>query len=291
MNDKPTQSKDLTALTDLSQEQEAGSEPAIDFSQGMPPMDDSLATPSPEAPPVDRPTPPSDGPPSAMDAVRDFSEHVTIGEPALSASYPFTLMIEGELGTLEREKLLEFLGRENMGIREMDLEPQFESGRVLIPRISEYAAILIVQLLRSCDGIRMRMLPSDSSADWASIDQPGDRITTWSAEPAHPAESIAVSALSALPDARPFSVIDALSASARLKSAAIEAEESTEYLECVENLKRELKYKAWRKGATAILNFSVSLTPLSDPTRYRLTAVGSAIRTTDSASSDADLKN
>ncbi|OFZ70214.1 MAG: hypothetical protein A3K03_05995 [Bdellovibrionales bacterium RIFOXYD1_FULL_44_7] len=58
----------------------------------------------------------------------------------------------------------------------------------------------------------------------------------------------------------------------------VEAESSSEYQEVLEGLKREMKYKAYRKGADAVVNFSISLTLLSVPSRYRLTAMGSAVK-------------
>src|SRR5437764_1503439 len=71
-------------------------------------------------------------------------------------SFPFSLMIEGTLRPEEREKLIDLISREKFGIREVDLEPQLESGRILIPRISEYAGVLLVQALRNTQA-RLRL--------------------------------------------------------------------------------------------------------------------------------------
>jgi hypothetical protein len=69
-------------------------------------------------------------------------------------------MIVGRLTDHEREKLTDTLERNHMGIDAKDLVHQFEGDRVLIPRISEYAGVLIVQALRGTSAT-MRLAPSD----------------------------------------------------------------------------------------------------------------------------------
>jgi hypothetical protein len=44
-------------------------------------------------------------------------------------------------------------------------------------------------------------------------------------------------------------------------------------------LQRELKFKAFRKGATSIVSFSVQLQQLHMPMYYRVLVIGSAVRT------------
>ena len=58
----------------------------------------------------------------------------------------------------------------------------------------------------------------------------------------------------------------------------VEAEKSSEYQEILEALLRELKYRAYRRGASGITQLSVQLDPLIQPTRYRLTVSGTAVR-------------
>lgn len=215
------------------------------------------------------------------------------------AAFAFSLMIEGHLKPEEREKLLDVLSRENVGVREVDLEPQFESGRVLIPRISEYAGILLVQALRNTRA-RMKLGPSDRifaiHDDSQETADTGTRpISTQQAlaqaqalsivstpgggrNPSHPAEAIAVTTAPTIPNIPLPVVIDTLTASATLMGRTVEVEDSREYQEIVDNLQKELKFKAYRKGAEAIVGFKVQLTPLHVPTHYRLLVSGVAIR-------------
>jgi len=66
--------------------------------------------------------------------------------------------------------------------------------------------------------------------------------------------------------------------SAALSVQSVEAARSTEYQDMLDALGRELRYKAWRKGASAVLNFSVQLDLLTLPSRYRMLVTGSAVR-------------
>lgn len=242
-----------------------------------------VAAPAPAPPKPPKPTPP---PPASMGEVR-------IQQPPVStASVPFSILIEGDLTDSEKEKLLDVISRENIGIREIDLEPQLAAGRILIPRISEYAAILIIQKLR---GIRasMKLGPADQiyssknktaageitkEMEGAPTGASARSFTYISADGLTPAENIPITAESLSLAPGTYERIDVVTASAALHSRSLEVESSTEYENLVEALKRELKYKAFRKGANAIFYFKLQIELVSSPTSYRLTAIGSAIR-------------
>jgi len=227
--------------------------------------------------------------------VRNFSENVGVGTPSVQAAFPFSLMILGKLTEQEKSKLIELLEREDMGIREVDLGPQLDGERILIPRISEFAGILLVQALR---GTRAKILfgPSDTifsteqtrasedelnygknKGSFGQIKDSNIQNDAWD-DPVHPAESLPITPDHKLPEILEYAVIDTVTASASLKTTVVEAEKSSQYQEIVEALQREIKYKAFRKGADAIISYSITLTPLLLPQNYRLTAMGSAIK-------------
>jgi hypothetical protein len=247
----------------------------------------------PEAPPAEapHPTPPHE---AAMTQTRQYSEKVgNQSAKNVAASFPFSLLIEGKLAPYEKARLLDIISREKMGFREVDLEHQFSENRILLPRISEYAGVLIVQALRSTKA-RMRLGPSElifstqasdndvllkDEEDSETLAHPSvSKSTVDSDDLAHPAEALPISLQAFLPSLDEFSVIDTLSASASLRTQAVEAESSVEYQELLENLQRELKYKAYRRGATAILNFQLQLHPLSQSSHYRMQAMGTAVK-------------
>ena len=219
-----------------------------------------------------------------LDHVKKFSENLAPTAP-VAAAFPFSLLIEGRLKPDEQEKLLDLISKEKIGIRAMDLELQLQKGKILIPRISEYAGIMIVQALRGVSA-EMKLAPSDqifSTADTRSevtVEKESHTLSSIAgASPfEHPAENIPVTSERQLPGTMAGIMIDTVTASAMLKSTTVEMETSAEYLEILENLKRELKYKAYHRGGTAVVGFSVTLSPLSIPTHYRITAMGTAVK-------------
>jgi hypothetical protein len=223
--------------------------------------------------------------PKPLEEVKKFADNAPIGKPVVPAALPFSLLIEGQLTREEKDKLLELITRENMGIREIDLEPQLALGKILIPRISEFAGVLIVQALRSTRA-KMKLGPSDSifctsdtRSDADALPTPSNVTTaTLESDLEHPAESIPISTSSKLPQINKHRVIDTLTATATLRSQVVEAESSSIYQEILEGLQRELKYKAYRKNATGIILFKIQLTPLSSPTHYHILVTGTAIR-------------
>ncbi|MCM2323012.1 MAG: hypothetical protein NDJ90_07090 [Oligoflexia bacterium] len=257
-------------------------EPSLgSFGVSTPPRGETVA--EPEGPSITLEPPSS----ASIDEIRRFSEETVHPRPVVPAAYPFSLLIEGPLDVYEKDKLLDLLARENMGIRDIDLEPQLSAGRILIPRISEYAGILLIQALRGTTA-RMRLAPSDEifATDETREERPSveaasrEEILTPSGH-MHPAEQIRITPSAGLPDLKDYTVIDVLTASASLRSETVEAERSNQYQEVLESLQRELRYKAHRRGATAILNYKAELKSLDLPTRYRLTLTGDAVKAHD----------
>jgi hypothetical protein len=250
--------------------------PAAEGAAEAPGFEDPFAPNEPASGP-ERTSANEAAPRETLERVREFSENAPVGAPQVEAAFPFNLLITGPLAQEEKDRLLELVMRENLGVREMDLEPQFAGDRVLIPRISEYAGVLLVQALRGTHA-DIRLVPATRDPDDIFPVQTAiDSARTFVGD-GHAAEQLPLTADSQLPDYARFVVLDAVTASVSLRASAVEAESSAEYQEALEGLQRELKYKAYRKGANAVLNFNVTLVPLSAPFRYRLTAIGSAVK-------------
>jgi hypothetical protein len=231
-------------------------------------------------------------PAHALDNVKKYSEQLPTTKSAVPASFPFSILIRGELRPEEKEKLLSLIEDHQMGFRLIDLEPQLASGRILIPRISEYAGILIIQALRGTRA-EMKLGTSDSIFSTAETHDSeeenfssnvDEQTTSYSSDLSHPAESIPVTPMDRLPGSPKLILIDTITANAALKSTVVEAEHSSAFQEIVEALQREVKYKAFRKGATAVLNFKIQINYLSSPTHYRILAMGSAVKPANQAS-------
>ena len=272
----PSNQADLADLADQTNQADQVDEP---FSAPEEPVAPAAAA----APPPPSSKPKSSTPPKT----------IQLQPPELvPAALPFSVLIEGTLLPQDQEKLLDVISRENMGIRELDLEPQLAQGRVLIPRISEYAAIVLVQALRGIQA-KIRMGLSDEifiSSDTretlstqtiqdeqqAKIAQKNESRSQF-LESMSSAEQIPVSSEIISPEYDSYRLIDNVIATAILKTQAVEVEKSPEYQSMIDTLKRELQYKAYRKGASVIVHFKIQLNLLSSPTQYRLTAMGSAM--------------
>ncbi|HLD98951.1 MAG TPA: hypothetical protein VJB59_01760 [Bdellovibrionota bacterium] len=307
-NNSAMETKDLTTIGELSRDfaGSQGNPGGHSISSRIPGIPDSETDPLESAPapaPAEAATEPETAaPPSGGDAEPPFTpsdEHANAGDPLaevrryaeqapavkadVAAAFPFSLLITGEITPEEREKLLDILSRENMGIREVDLEPQFQSGKILIPRISEYAGVLLIQALRATRA-KLTFGPSDSvfatedTRDESTLPESRKFMMKAKSSSGHPAESMPVTTDSTLPDYPNFTVVDVITATASIKSTVVEAESSAEYQEIVEALQRELRYKAYHKGALGILNYSVELTSLHLPSQYRVSVSGTAIR-------------
>ncbi len=305
-----SEKKDLTGIFDLPLTPEMTPEQTLDEAPAPTPEpaqesslsfeDLSLGTPAPGFSPNTLPdflnnetlnseTPPTSEP---LTAVKEFSERMSTGIAAVPAAFPFSLSIEGALKPDEKDKLLEILSRENMGIREVDLEPQFAAGRILIPRISEFAGVILVQALRGIQA-KMRLAPSDevfstedtrenASDPWLSGTTPAHapvQQNHYAAEsPHHPAEDLPVTTGASIPGIHEPSVIDAMIATTLIPARLAETNRSSELHEVIDALKRELKYKAYRKGAVGLIGFQIQLTPLAYQAHYRLQASATAIK-------------
>lgn len=151
--------------------------------------------------------------------------------------------------------------------------------------MSEFVCIAIAHLLRD-SGARFRLGPSDRVfSGQANEDAPhvaGDTSThlQHSGDPSslHAAENIPVIAGNSLPAGQTWTVLDTVVASSMLKAEVVEFTKTPEFDDMIEGLKKELRFKAFHRGATAILQFTVQLSPLAVPTQYRLIASGIAIR-------------
>lgn len=233
-----------------------------------------------------------------LEEIKDFSEKSPLGHPIVEAEYPFSLLITGALTEDEKTKLKETIIDQNLGIPPSDLAVQFEENRILIPRISEYAGILIIQLLRNTKA-KILFSPSDNKedsdrdhsqeidSDLESESSIGDLLPisygeevsfTESAEDRTPANQIPLLVAAKPPeDVGPWKIIDSVTASGTLRTPLVEAQDSPEYENLVESLQKQLKYLAYARGANVVVNFTITLTPLSNPSVHRMTAIGTAI--------------
>jgi hypothetical protein len=181
----------------------------------------------------------------------------------IPAQRPFNLWVEGEFTAEDREKLTELLEREEFGIREVDLELQWETGRILLPQISEYAAMRVAQTLRE-SALELKM-----QANMIEAELPGSQkglqsqTQTQTHSPAiHPAETIPITSLESIessPQPEAWETIDTILVTGLLKEPEWKAEQTDAFSKLVESLKRELRYRAHIKRAEALIRFKAEV--------------------------------
>jgi len=246
-----------------------------------------------------------------LDSIKEYSESVNTAPPNVAASFPFTLRIDGRLTPQEAEKLIDVMNRENMGFREVDLEPQLAEGKILIPRISEYAGIVLIQALR---GIQAKisfgaseLFEGDTEESLetrpASVFTKTEEFSTsntghlghagYSGHPGssssgisggfpggYPVESpdaLPVTQGEDLPQLGVYQVSETLIVSGMLSTRSLESTSSPEYASLLEALMRELKFKAFRRKARGITLLKIQVTPLTLPTDHRITVSGTLV--------------
>jgi uncharacterized protein YbjQ (UPF0145 family) len=221
-----------------------------------------------------------------MEAVRNYSDHLAPSATPEVAETPFSLVIEGPIRPHERETLLSILSRENLGVREVELEPQFAAGHILIPRISEYAGVMIVQALRNTTA-KMRLGPSErifvsSQAEDASDrlimpPTPDSEVFIHEEEFAH-ADRVLLTSADTIPGKKLLAAIDTLHNSMNLKSVSLSQPQSPRFQDAIERLKKQLKFQAHHRGANALVGFKYTLHPLEGQSTFKLVVEARAVR-------------
>ncbi len=188
-----------------------------------------------------------------------------------------TLRIRGQVGLIERDRLLRLLSEHELGMSAQDLDVQIKSGRMLIPRINEYAATRIFQELR------------DSSLEFTIEDVAGDdregdpkgiaRFThtrTQTEAPKSNFEDVRICGRADLSESE--EVFDLIEIPHMIRTQTVMAEKSDQYGALLGRVTLELKARARLKGAHAIVDFQTSLDTLKDPAHYMLTVRGYLVR-------------
>lgn len=227
-----------------------------------------------------------DGAPSTMESVRAYSDHVAPSASPAVAETPYSLAIEGPIRQHEREALVNILTRENLGIREVELEPQFAAGHILIPRISEYAGVMIVQALRNTTA-KIRLGPSErifvsrESADSEDplIMPPTPESEVFITEEAtERADTVLLTSADSIPGQKLLAAIDTLHNSMNLKAFSLSQPQSPIFQDAIERLKKQLKHQAHHRGANALVGFKYTLHPLEGQTMYKLVVEARAVK-------------
>jgi hypothetical protein len=213
-----------------------------------------------------------------LDDLKNYSEKSQGPIDEVAVHYPFHFYIEGTFGPFERDKLLLFITENSIGVSSIDLDLQLKSGRVLFPRISEFAGIKLIQELRD-SGLDFRLTPSTRDADETF---PPTEALHYHYEPSSQSADpslqpiILVAANSA--QLKQYEEIDTVQASQFLKAEMVEAEKSELFQEVLERMTEALKQKARLKGGQALTHFEQKIVTLRLPSQYQLSVSATVLR-------------
>jgi len=194
--------------------------------------------------------------------------------------YPFHLKINGNFGPFERDKLLLFTTENPIGLSSQDLDMQIQAGKVFLPRISEYAAIKLVQDLRD-SGLTFQLHPSDQDA----VESSNAGSSSHSFHYENNQSSGKTSTLIDIPILnanskleKPFQEIDEVSIVQFVKTEVLEVENSPMIQEVIERMTEALKQKARIKGGNALFSLKQEILPLRLPSQYQIQLKASVIK-------------
>ena len=242
-------------------------EPAVDFSN-------EFSTMEPEtSPTLETPV---------LENLKNYSEQ-SQGKTNLEVkiNYPFHLKMNGVFGPFERDKLLMFITENPIGLSSSELDLQIQAGRVFFPRISEYAAIKLVQELRD-SGLSFSLNPSDQENNISTANSSSK--TFYYQNEQNVSASISsneipiLNEISVLSLKKPFQEIDEVSIVQFVKTELLEIENSPIIQEVIERMTESLKQKARLKGGNALLNLKKEVLTLRLPSQYQISLTASVIQ-------------
>jgi hypothetical protein len=218
----------------------------------------------------------SEEPIDSMEPVKEVvsQEDQSLSETSELIFEPFHLSIIGKLEINLKDRLFSLLAQEKIGIREMDLEGQWENGKIFIPRMTEYAGVILVNAMKytSC---QMLLTPVQ---DEEKVLEKNNPFVISPKKENHPAEKIDIFINNEFKNHPEYEFVGIIYSTSYVKIAHIENKNSLEYLKNLESLKRELKYKAYFKNIDVICNFQVTVHQLFSPHAYRMLVLGEGMR-------------
>ena len=241
----------------------------------------------------------------SFDEVKHYAEQIPIGTPHVEANPPFSVLIsmqdEQPFSTKAIQALENALGSDDFGIHFDEIKVQLTGSKVLIPRISEFAAVTLAQKMRdTVDTVAMGLAEEIYQSETLASDgenpimlsqsevfqQHREEVRDLAAEPKAMNELFSTN-LGELSGYKITRILSALTASELLESAVAENTASREFERASNRVTRELLERAFRLGAHGIVGLTFSLKPTAEIAatattasthRYRLLGTCTAVR-------------
>lgn len=221
--------------------------------------------------------PTAEAPVPLLDDLRIYSESQKSAPFDPGIRLEFHLQISGDFDPYSRDKLLLFITDHPIGMTSSELDFQLQAGRVLLPRISEFSGIKLIQELRD-SGLDFSLAPA-SSEDFAEHEP--RRAQFGESGGAQPQIEIPIFPEGAYSPAD-YVVLDSLQLVHYLRAEILEVEKSELFQELLERMTSSLKKRAQLKGAHALTRLEHRITPLRLPSQYQLELSASLLKKTES---------
>jgi hypothetical protein len=213
----------------------------------------------------------------AMEEIKQYSENTRASNHDVPIHHPFHLLISGRFGPFERDKLLLFITENQIGVGSNDLDLQIKGGRVLFPRISEYAGIRLIQELRD-SGLQFSLKPSKRDED-EPVEQAQALQFHFDGETAREPAAVQVLVLSQNSTLLPqYEELDSVQTHQFIKAEMVEVERSDLFQDVIERMTESLKQKAKLKGGHALARLEHKISPLRLPSQYQVSVSAVVMR-------------
>ncbi len=200
--------------------------------------------------------------------IKQFGEKIQVGHSLVEANPPYSLYAEGKFDDSTAKIIMGIVTQENLNITPLDLKIQLDNGKLLVPRVSEYAAIFLAMKLRDLvDNIQIG--PSSFIFESKTLKDEPESVIISNFEQkqqsasevlnfelmADSADDIVTSNIDSITGFEVVQVLTMISASKSIR-------DSSEFESASESLKLELMKKAYKLGANALIGMSFSLKAL-----------------------------
>ena len=237
---------------------------------------------------------------AAISGIQKYADKFAIGHPRIDASPPFSFMAEFLYSERVEKRIRDVLDEEDFGVRFQDISVQLKSGKLFIPKISEFAAVTLAMKLReSVDDIQIglaseifkaKSLEESKDADFENIlfeyetmETHEEDVRDLAAEPKNERE-LFTTHLTEIEGFKVTRILSAISVSKVIPSEIAEDDTGTKLEKETEELANELVSKSFKLGAHGVIGITFSLksfevaTSLGRKKIYRLWGNGTAVR-------------
>jgi hypothetical protein len=188
----------------------------------------------------------------------------------------FNLIIGGDFDPYSRDKLLLFITENPIGLSSSELDFQINGKRVLLPRISEFSGVKLIQELRDT-GLSFRLNRSTDDSDTRTIEHEQQRFQYQTEHQPNLDQEIPILSLEMLKNEE-FIVLDSIQMVQYLRAEILEVEKSELFQDLLERMTHALKRRAKLKGANALTQLEHRITPLRLPSQYQIEISASLIK-------------